>query len=422
MFYKGWVPTVNGRLSFKIIGETRYPREPEYVNSADGSHLYVAALQSRQLSDVLFEPILGPLLGYSGKFECILCARARKARSSSNSKLIGKVFLFHKKTFAETGAREIFNTQIRSLHGLDPGAGNLGLKSQYLDLVQSLSSRCDLSVNVVLNRDGIITLWDIVWNNASLEENTALHANQISFDLTHGIADQIFFFVRDLTHQHQHHGPDADTIITTQRVQKPDDMEWCLEIMYSLYYHIITIKRKENPAEHVRALGILAYLQSYKKIVTGRAKEIKASLVLPEFDDAASKESIKATKDYIDLKLNEQKKNSDNSKAFLLWFVATMFTVVNFTVGFADKELKPHPLVFHIANFLKENAYILPLLAAAAIVYWLSNLILRPRYDFKRDVVRTSFAGRQTTVVIASVLGLLSLCAGISFWREVLGI
>lgn len=422
MFYKGWVPTVNGRLSFKIIGETRYPREPEYVNSADGSHLYVAALQARQLSDVLFEPIVGPLLGYSGEFECILCARARKARSSSDSKLIGKVFLFHKKTFKETNAKAIFHSLVHSMRSLDPGAGNPGLKPQYISLVQSLSSLCDLSVDVVLNRDGIITLWDIVWNNAGLERNTAQHAEEISFDLAHGIADQMFFFVRDLTHQHQHHSSDADTIITTQRSHKPGDMEWCLEIMYSLYYHIITIKRKENPAEHVRALGILAYLQSYKKIVTNRAKHVGSALTLPEFDDASSKESIKATKDYIDLKLNEQKKSSDNSKTFLIWLVATIFTVVNFTVGFADKELKPHPIVSEMANLLKENAYILPLLAAAALVFWVSNLIMRPRYDFKRDIVRLSFAGRRPTVSIAVLLGLVFLWVGFSFWREALGL
>jgi hypothetical protein len=415
MFYKGWVPTVNGRLSFKLIGETRYPTEPEYVNSADESHLYVAALQSRQLSDVLFEPVAGRLLGYSGHFDFILCARARRAPTSPDSKLIGRIFLFHRQTFVESNARDIFRASVKSMRALDPGAANLGLKQQYLALGQELRGRCDLYMDVVVNRDGITTLSRLRWGNRGLERNTEEHATSIGFDLEHGIADQMYFFVRDLTHQHQHHGNDADTIITTQRQTKSDDMSWCLEIMYSLYFHIITVKRKENPSEHVRALGILAYLQSYKNIIQRRKDIVQPTLKLPTFDDASSKESIKATKDYIDFKLNEQKRNSDNQKAFLLWIVATAFTVVNFTVGFADKNLPPNATVLAVANFLKTNAYILPALAIVALAYSASNLIMKPRYDFKRDVVRLSIAGRSVAVTIAFALGAIMIAAGLYY-------
>ncbi|MBB3388613.1 hypothetical protein FHT82_001336 [Rhizobium sp. BK275] len=298
------------------------------------------------------------------------------------------------------------------MRALDPGALNPGLKQQYLALSQTLLSRCDMYMNVVLNRDGVVTLSHLTWGNSRLERNTEEHAIEIGFDLEHGIADQTYFFVRDLTHQHQHHGNDADTIITTQRQEKPDDLSWCLEIMYSLYFHIITVKRKGNPTEHVRALGILAYLQSYKNIIKRRKDLVQPTLVLPEFDDASSKESIKATKDYIDFKLNEQKRNSDNRKSFFLWVLATIFTVVNFTVSFADKALPPNPTVASVANFLKTNAYVLPMMAIAALIYLVSNLISKPRYDFKRDVVRVSIAGRVPSVAIALALGvgMMAVC------------
>lgn len=422
MFYRGWVPTVNGRLSFKLIGDTRYPREPDYVNSYDGAHQYVAALQSRQLSDVLFEPVLGRILGYSGEFDCILCARSRRAPSSPDSKLIGKAYLFHRATFKRSGARHKFSAALGSMRRFYPGTTNTQLKEEYIELSNTMARLCDLSVEVVLNRDGVITLHRVQWNNPTLARNTLDHSGEIDFDFEHGIADQIYFFIRDLTHQHQHHGNDADTIITTHRVNSPQDLTWALEIMYSLYFHIITVKRKENPAEHVRALGILAYLQSYKNIIKRRSEKAGARLILPEFDDAASKESIKATKDYIDLRLNEQKKNSENHKSFLLWFVATAFTVVNFTVGFADKTIKPNENIAATANFLKENAYALPVLAIVALVYSLSNLIMKPRYDFKRDVVRLSFAGRNPTVAVALVLGAGLLGVGIWYWRDLLNL
>ncbi len=412
------MPTVNGRLSFKLIGETRYPSDAEYANSADASHLYVAALQRRQLSDVLFEPFLGPLFGYSGHFEFVLCARARRAPTSPDSKLIGRIFLFHRRNFVATGAQDIFKSHIQYIRSLDPGANNSSLKQQYLSLSQELVGRCDLHMDIVLNRDGILRLSRLKWANKQLKRNTEEFADEISFDLEHNITDQIYFFIRDLTHQHQHHGNDADTIITTQRQSKPDDWNWALEIMYSLYFHIITVKRKEIPSEHVRALGILAYLQSYKSIVERRIENCGSTVKLPKFDDAASKESIKATKDYIDFKLNEQKRNSDNQKAFLLWFLATTFTVVNFTVGFADKSLEPHATVSLVANFLKTNAFILPLLALGALVYFISNLITRPRYDFKRDVVRLSITDRRFAIPIALVVGLALIAGGAYYFSR----
>ncbi|AVA19772.1 MULTISPECIES: hypothetical protein [unclassified Rhizobium] len=408
------------RLSYKLIGETRYPSNPEYVNSSDGSHLYVAAAQSRQLSDVLFEPFIGRLFGYSGRFEFVFCARSRRTLPSPDSKLIGKVFVFHQETFSKSGARESFRSSVQSMRTLDPGAMNVGLKQQYLELSQSMLARCDFHMDVVLNRDGVITLSKLKWSDSELRRNTEEYTDTIEFDLEHGIADQIYFFVRDLTHQHQHHGNDADTIITTQRQAKSDDLRWCLEIMYSLYFHIITVKRKENPSEHVRALGVLAYLQSYKTIIQRRIDSVGYPLVLPEFDDASSKESIKATKDYIDFKLNEQKRNSEIQRSFLLWVVAIAITVMNFTISFADKSLPTNPFILSMANFLKTNAFVIPALAIIALIYYASNLIVKPRYDFKRDVVRLSIAGRGVAIPILSLLGAALLFTAGIFVRNLL--
>jgi hypothetical protein len=165
----------------------------------------------------------------------------------------------------------------------------------------------------------------------------------------------------------------------------------------------------------------LAYLQSYKNIIKRRILSSGSSLILPEFDDSSSKESIKATKDYIDLKLSEQKKNSDNQKSLLLWLVATTFTVVNFTVAFADKNLPADPNMLLAANFLKSNAYALPLLTALAFVYFVSNLIMKPRYDFKRDVVRVSFTGRRNSIILLSLLGFSFIAIGVFFWKSAFG-
>jgi len=92
--YKAWVPTVNGRLSFRFIGETTYPSRPQYSNLRIGEHQYIVVSQNRNSSDVLFRRILSKIFGIDGSFEYLLVARARVDARSPDAKLIGKLYLF----------------------------------------------------------------------------------------------------------------------------------------------------------------------------------------------------------------------------------------------------------------------------------------------------------------------------------------
>ena len=78
MHYRGWVPTVNCRLSFRIIGQSNFPTRSSYRNILTKNHGYVLAIQRRNLSDVLFAGIVERLLGVSGKFDFVIAARVRR--------------------------------------------------------------------------------------------------------------------------------------------------------------------------------------------------------------------------------------------------------------------------------------------------------------------------------------------------------
>ncbi|WP_256753317.1 hypothetical protein [Mesorhizobium sp. Mes31] len=274
MSYRGWVPTVNGRLSFKLIGESRYPSEADYANFSTVSHQYALAVQTRNLSDVLFDRFLSALLSVSGEFNFYLCGRSRRGPGSADAYLIGKLYVFRRfceGSYAVSGGIKHLLTQMRNTTFLDQDDG---AQSSYLSAHDLLASNCDISADFVLRRNGMISISKLAWSDNEFARNSVDYEQDRHVDLEQSVADQLYFFVRDISHQHQHHGPDADTIITTHRSQA-DNLQWCNGVIYSLYFHIINIKRRSDPIEHVRVLGILAYLQSFKKVAEIRAEQIK---------------------------------------------------------------------------------------------------------------------------------------------------
>jgi hypothetical protein len=260
------------------------------------------------------------------------------------------------------------------------------------------------------------------WNDPEFEESSHAFAAGEGDDIERAIADQIYFFVRDLAHQHQHHGPDADTIITTVP-QRGDSLKWCSTIVYGLYHHVIVAKRKADPIEHVRVLGVLAYLRSFKRIVDEVAASRGQLTNLHGFDDEATKESITATKNYIEVLALRRKQGSDEFRTILFTVTATALTLVSFISGFASKDVAPLPPMLELANLLKLHAYVCFVPLALVLIWWLSSLLLRPRYDFKRDVVRLSVANRTVSGAILIGLCLIIACTGCWFaWPAIASI
>lgn len=404
MAFRGWVPTVNGRLSFKLIGQTRYPQEAEYANASTVSHSYILAIQTRNLSDVLFERVLGRLFGISGRFDFVFAARSR--HGTPDSRLIGRVYVTRadgKKRIEESAGLADHLKLLRDLHYRDPDGP---ARADYLASHEHLRDNCDVFADVVLQRNGFFMVSRVCWQDGEFQRRSASFASHEGDDIDRAIGDQIYFFVRDLAHQHQHHGPDADTIITTVP-QAGDSLKWCGHIVYGLYHHVIVAKRKADPVEHVRVLGVLAYLRSFKRIVEDAAQERSQQSALPKFDDDATKESITATKNYIELLAVRRKQGSDEFRTVLFTVTATALTLVSFISGFAEEKAKPIPPMQELANFLKENAYVCFAPLAIVVVWWLSSWVIRPRYDFKRDVLRLSIVNRNVAgliLIVASVL------------------
>lgn len=160
--YRGWIPTVNGRLSFRIIGDTAHPNRSVAVNQSIGSHRYVLAFQQRFLSDLLFYPIMARLLGKRGRFWFLLCSRVRDDASLFDSRMCGVVFVFSDAlVWSDLCRNRIQPLQTRfyrfGREGSSCGGSAEDLRESYVKLLDDLDLSAKFKASVCIARDGVTT-------------------------------------------------------------------------------------------------------------------------------------------------------------------------------------------------------------------------------------------------------------------------
>lgn len=410
--YRTWIPTVNGRLSFKIIGDSTYPSAVEYANISKDGETYILAIQNRQTSDVLFYRFLARLLNVSGDFTFYVCARARNNEESPDAPLIGRLYVSRSGHEAyRDGAREIERHIGVFRNYDDAGRSSVKLNEAYKQCHRILSQNTDIRANFVLHRDGFFSLSKICWRDQGLARRSLDNAISEGAAIEQIIADQFYFFLRDITHHHQHHGPDADTIITTHKISGRS-LRWCNNIVYALYSHIISTKRKLEPAEQVRVLGILAYLQAFKRIVDNRSSQIGLPVRIPEFNDQTIQNSVNATKTYLDLRFAQRKESSDRYRTVLFTLSAAALSLISFVSNFAPEDSPVNPFAQSLAAVVKAYPIIAIGPLIAVLLWWMSDFIVKPKYELKRDGIRLAIANRGVAagvlLCVAAILGLAS--------------
>ncbi len=95
-----WIPTVTGRLSFSIIGETDFPAPTEKVNVVDENHRYILCFQKRNnLLDsaipLFKKTIVDKIWGFLSNLYFVCLAKCKNDPCNDDSDLTGKIFLFH---------------------------------------------------------------------------------------------------------------------------------------------------------------------------------------------------------------------------------------------------------------------------------------------------------------------------------------
>lgn len=296
--YRGWIPTITGQLSFSHFGKCEI-YETRSVNRADPSKRYLLSAQMRSTWDVLvpFRKHLGEFItGLRGQlyFVCYAETKPTTTPKDDQGALVGRAFII------ETGARwndvvspELDRT-VDELNAYAYSATALPIAEHFEHRLATLDSicteNCAFQGNFHLKRNGVIDVY--------IDEHVKTAKNAPKFPdhalarkhVRHILAAQLFSFIRDIGHQHQHHNPKTDTIVDLHEFSDDDDVTWRKHTLYGIYRRIISYKRRPVVDHQLMSLGLLAYAKAFRNVCDGEGIE-----GLPPYNDHETRESIVAT-------------------------------------------------------------------------------------------------------------------------------
>lgn len=298
------MPTVLGRLSFSAIGLTDHPAPCETANVADNYSRFIVSCQTRDTLDAIV-PFKHKLtkywIGLEGHMFFACVARCPVRGLSRLDSLSGSLFVFHNEAmwfpepdriirFAQKRLKEIDKHQSDLAYLAEHGTENLldrEFLGEYEKLTRNLQSLSSFSCSFELLRTGEIELsWspDIPASPYAPRMPSGIEGELTRLD----VVAQLFYYIKDISHTHQHHNPRTDTVTTIYEALN-DEILWRIFTLYSIYKKIIQYKRVKDELAAVTSRGTLAYAQAFRSICEKSPRldaEYKTS-ALPDFDDSS---------------------------------------------------------------------------------------------------------------------------------------
>jgi hypothetical protein len=251
--YRGWIPSVAGKLSFRVIGDATHPTPCIFANSLIGSHRYILAYQARDLSDAVQTREFG-FRSLNGDFRFVFIGRVKQDINAIDLPLYGHVYLFKElRRWRANVESDVKHCQQFISWYQQNLTEQSALEARVVDSIKLAARRleqtADIGARVIVMRPGEFILSHITPRNTEfleMEDDLRVYAN---VDLSDIIAAQFYYFVRDITHTHQHHHRDTDTILSVYNTT--NDVDWRKNVLFSLYNHIIARKRTVQLTEAV---------------------------------------------------------------------------------------------------------------------------------------------------------------------------
>jgi hypothetical protein len=289
--YAGWIPSVNGRLSFRHIGESRHPSESIYSNVTTPDKRYILAFQERRLSDQLFQFITHLFYGTEDHFYFVFCAETVDPADRAEE-IKGTVYIYKSRADWSDRASDDISTAISVLNDARLATDDdrdEKIVQYYAAGQELLEATSDIEIDFILWRTGEIFFQLPSFREESLKSSSIKYAESQRQDFPKWIADQAYFFIRDISHRHQHHAPDSDTILILQR--HDDEVKWRANILFSLHHYIIRAKRSPDTRSLYRCVGVLGYAASFRVTCDRYLDEPTA---IPPFNEEQLLQSLNA--------------------------------------------------------------------------------------------------------------------------------
>lgn len=267
--YKGWIPTVGKRLSFSVDNTAGSPKTVKCVNIVDSTHRVVIGYQKRWLSDsaVPFfrEFLTKHLLKLDGDFWFVMVGINEKSCHKMHEPMKGKVFLIERRQNWEK-VRSDIEALMEALEKLDGNEGLFTSIGPIQDRFQINALQSLYCVDYVIYRNGICEIFPDKKGRALNDSSrNTLRVELIKDDkMELVVCSQVFFFIKDMWHVHQHHHSKTDTLVDLHHA--PDNLSWMSNTLRALYKKVIDYKRVRSDEINFSSSGIMAYVQTFLSI------------------------------------------------------------------------------------------------------------------------------------------------------------
>ncbi len=354
--FKGWIPCVSGALSFSAFGEVSHRPRATTANRTDGLSRYLISYRRKDCSDVLlpFRTVLSPLLlKLRGKLWFVCVGKAVSVEGTTEA-LAGMVYLITDDAEWQKAERLLHEYQSRLRAFSVPFASHSlsqAFDPSFEELREGLKPLSGFNAEFTVARTGETGL------RVSTPMTKSASAPSMPDDpvqkdhIEHVVTAQLFFFLRDIGHRHQHHNPNTDTIVDLYRFDG-DEFTWRSRTLFALYRKIIGYKRIKTEHHFSSSLGVIAYARSFRA-VSEAVLDDNAKARLPRFFSENVEASIKAIAEN-SKRIDERKARFTSALAqYALSALALGIAAVGvFQITEVKLSAKPAQFLFFLAELL----------------------------------------------------------------------
>lgn len=313
MTYFGWIPNLRGRLSFSTIGTSTKPYpfkksiESNFKLITHARMLNDSALP-RKLRLIIFTMKYSPfrvILKSLFTFFSYLSDKKKSGNRFCNLIIVKTLISLFSQLFAnKTLERLIFlsgdfafvyiepldsediNKVQGHVHIISKLDKNLPSTIAYLksgNIAYSVANDTLGAISVLnssftLPRNGLLTIDNVELKEVSdkdLRWSTRSQGDVYDNFKTNSVS-QIYYFLKDLCHQHQHHDSKSDKLLPLiQSTSSEYIPKLANEVLKSLYRTILKMRRTHSEKDYYAMKGIMVYTKSFKQIIQKESPNFK---------------------------------------------------------------------------------------------------------------------------------------------------
>lgn len=416
--FVGWVPTAGGRLSFSVVGNSSFPSRAVTKNIANEKSRYIITFQKRKFVDSAAPFILKALaqkyFNQSGLFWFVFLASGSNCSTKSADRLSGTVYIFNEKSIWKNTISPLLK---KLQNNISDNCTNFVYEKTLEEFDLFISAEYLAKFSVDLHRDGITKIR--YSKSPVLEYKSKFNQlrNRINEDKSedeaesggrqYHLASQVYFFIKDITHTHQHHSPRADAMIDIHQASV-NSAHWYSRTLRGLYKRVLQYKRDRDRTVNVSSLGLMAYIDTFISIARSRLDHDEFERI-PVKNNKNLVASIKASDEAKSADHDRRKRLIDSVKTWVFGVVGVLLAVagvVRYVQGFdVSKDGIAAP---YVIDFLHAVEYPFQVVTVLIFLIFLLSMyegtIPITKWNFVHDVIRLTQSFKKQ---VASIILLL---------------